>query len=530
MKIFTLSYWQDVIAQLDKTSFPLSSAEESRTLDRALISEYLPAFDWMQRAGGFAFRFIETEYPKRPKLWIVVGSGKNAGDGWILAHQAAEAGWSVTVITLNSTALLNSSAKQAYELARQIPLLKTVDFQQGSLEFEELKPDTDLIVDAILGTGLSRPVSGDYEKVIEWINNQKCPKISLDVPTGVCSDSGQIFGYAVYADITLTFITRKRGLMLNAGREHAGRVIFNDLGADPKICRQQKIQLHSLNTHSLIPKPRRRDAHKGHYGHLLCIGGNENMPGAIVMAAEAGSHIGTAKVTIATHKEHFNGILARSPHIMLCDINNQKHLEFACSVASCILIGPGIGRSDWAKNLTKTILQLDKPLVIDADALYHLAEIELPKASSPRPWILTPHPGEAQRLLKNSTLPKTDPIQAIQQLINQYYCTMVLKGAGTLVADPINASSLPIHLCLQGNPGLAKGGSGDVLGGLIAGLCAQGFGLDIASRLAVGLHANSADELARIFGERSFNVSDLALSSGRLFDAWVGFKAFIYKH
>jgi NAD(P)H-hydrate epimerase len=356
----------------------------------------------------------------------------------------------------------------------------------------------------VFGTGLGRLIEGPLRTAVESINAAGSPVFALDIPSGLSADTGAILGAAVRATATVTFIGLKPGLFTGAGPEHAGRVALRDLGATPPMLgtvapAAQRIDLPSLA--HLLP-PRRRDAHKGDFGHVLVVGGDQGFAGAARMAGEAAARSGCGLVTVATRPEHAALIPVARPELMARGIGTASELGPALERASVVAIGPGLGQSDWSRKLLARVLDSHLPLVLDADALNLLAA---EPARSDR-WVLTPHPGEAARLLGASTVEiQSDRLRAASMLCERFGGVAVLKGSGTIVASH---GQLPA-ICSDGNPGMASGGMGDVLTGVIAGLLAQRLDLVDAARLGVCLHAAAADQAAADGGERGLLAGDL---------------------
>lgn len=248
--------------------------------------------------------------------------------------------------------------------------------------------------------------------------------------------------------------------------------------------------------------PRQRDAHKGHFGHVLIVGGDHGMPGAARMAGESALRTGAGLVTVATRPEHISAIIAGRPELMCHGVKKASDLEILFKRATTIVLGPGLGRSAWSKELFACVMQSSLPLVVDADALFWLAQFELSREN----WVLTPHPGEAANLLQTKSQGiQENRLGALGMLQQQYGGVIVLKGAGTLV---LGKSHQP-HICPSGNPGMATGGMGDILSGIIAALIAQGIELEHAAQIGVSLHAQAGDHIAKKLGERGMLATDL---------------------
>lgn len=471
-------------------------AHQVRELDRIAIEEFnIPSFTLMRRAAEAVFAEIQSAWPKANHIIVLVGTGNNGGDGYLIAELALAAKLKVQVIQIGNHASLKGDAKKAHDLYIKI------GGKYDAFENKEIN-SCDLIVDALLGTGLTRPVEGEYARLIALINQHLAPVMSVDIPSGLNADNGCPLGNAVQADATVTFVGMKLGLLTAAGRTFSGRINFNHLQIPKEVYQSmsaacQSIQLIELDD---VLGKRDADAHKGDFGHVLIIGGNTGMAGSVMLAAEAAARTGSGLVSVATLPQHACAALQCCREIMVHAVESVKELNPLLHQASVVVIGPGLGQDVWAKNLLSRILEFDLPMVVDADALNLLASESMQKKT----WVLTPHPGEAARLLKSSTKEiQENRLQSVQTLQKEYGGIAVLKGSGTLVATDNNVS-----ICAAGNPGMATGGMGDVLTGIIAGLLAQGLGLYDAARFGVQLHAQSAD-LAAEQGMRGMLASDL---------------------
>jgi NAD(P)H-hydrate epimerase len=327
---------------------------------------------------------------------------------------------------------------------------------------------------------------------------------ALDVPSGLDGDAGTVAGDAVRADATVTFVGLKTGLFVGDGPEYAGTVFFDDLeladapqlGIAPRLTRIIEAEIHTA-----LPR-RRRSANKGDFGRVLIVGSGSGMPGAGRLAGEACLRVGAGLVTVAVAPENVTAIAAGRPELICVGLSGESVLNEAIDRAEVIAVGPGLGRSAWARAALTAVLGSGKPLVVDADALNLIAETEVPARGD---WILTPHPGEAGRLLHvNAQEVQRDRLAALDRLLERYHGTVVLKGAGTLVG----AGGRTPGLCERGNPGMATAGSGDVLTGAIAGILAQCHDPWAAARAGVLVHAMAGDAAAR-GGERGILAADL---------------------
>jgi NAD(P)H-hydrate epimerase len=347
-------------------------------------------------------------------------------------------------------------------------------------------------------------VEGEWRSAIEAINASRLPVLAVDVPSGLNADTGHVMGAAVRASATMSFIGLKAGLFTGAGREHAGEIYFNDLDVPPAIYAAVPALVRRLTEQSLygLMPARRRDMHKGDAGHVLVIGGDRGMPGAARLAGEAAYRAGAGLVMLATHPEHAAHISSACPELIVYGVATPQELRPLLARADVIAAGPGLGRGEWGDALFGAALDTKLPMVVDADALNTLATDPLMHAD----WILTPHPGEAARMLG---MPKAeiqaDRFAAVHELVASFGGVCVLKGAGTLVASLYDGV---VSVCDRGNPGMASGGMGDVLTGVIAGLRAQGLISPVAARLGVWLHAAAGDDAAAS-GQIGMLASDL---------------------
>ncbi|HUN25900.1 MAG TPA: NAD(P)H-hydrate dehydratase [Steroidobacteraceae bacterium] len=482
-------------------ALPLSlySAAQVRALDAYAIGQLgIPGYTLMKRAGEAALRFLRTRWPTCHRLVIVCGGGNNGGDGYVLARFAQAAGLRVQVLAAVPGTELAGDARQAY-----------ADFLASGGQVQpflaERLSEGEVIVDALLGTGLHSPVRAAAAAAIQAVNAAQRPIFSVDVPSGLDSDTGEPLGVAVRAECTVTFVGLKTGLFIGSGPEHAGAVFFDDLEVPVPATPQFSPRLERIveaEVTAALPR-RARAAHKGDFGRALIVGGGLGMPGAVRLAGEAALRVGAGLVTVATAPENMVAVVAGRPELICLPLADPSVLTEALERADVVAIGPGLGRSDWAVRALAAVLACPKPLVVDADALNLIAEQPPRRREN---WILTPHPGEAARLLGVSTREvQRDRLSALGRLTERYGGTVVLKGAGTLVG----AEGRVPGLCDRGNPGMASAGMGDVLTGATLGLLAQCADPWTAARVAVLVHAISGDAVARA-GERGLLAGDVA--------------------
>ncbi len=480
---------------LDVPDNAVYSVADVREFDRRTIAGGVAGFELMKRAAHFALDTALAEHAGARHWAVLCGSGNNAGDGYALATLATAIGVQVDALYLADPEGLTGAARSAWGEA--------VKSGVAIAPFTgQLDKRVDLIVDGLLGSGLSRQVEGSYAAAVETINAHPAPCLALDIPTGIHGDTGEKLGVAVSAATTATFVGRKTGLYFKDGPDHCGDIHYSDLDAPVEVFADlppQCLLMDGLLTSAALPA-RRRQAHKGDFGHVVIVGGGPGMPGAVRLAGEAALRAGAGRVSIATHPDHAASIPATRPELM-CHAVDADALGELLASATVMAIGPGLGRSDWARAVFSQARRASLPMVVDADALNLLAANPDRRANR----ILTPHPGEAGRLLGSAAANvQDDRLAALHQLQDTYGGCVVLKGHGTL----ISRDGQPPLLCTAGNPGMASAGMGDVLTGVIAGLVAQQLPLETAAAVAVEVHASAADAAA-VFGERGLLASDL---------------------
>jgi hydroxyethylthiazole kinase-like uncharacterized protein yjeF len=478
-------------------TFPLYDSAAARQLD-ARATELLggDGFVLMQRAGQAAWRLLQQQWPQARDIVVVCGPGNNGGDGYVLAQLAHRAGHNVQVVHLAAhvpaTALAQRACTGYVAAGGQVTLFDTV------------LPPADVVVDALFGIGLSRAPDAANARLIDAINAQAQPVLSLDVPSGIDADRGLVAGTAVVATQTLQFIAAHAGLYTGDALEYTGTLLLDDLQApaaafdDDVVTHASQLQQDALVRWLL---PRRRNTHKGESGRVLCIGGDHGSGGAIVLCAEAALRSGTGLLSVATRQAHVTALLARCPEVMVHAVESGTDLETLLAVTDVVALGPGLGQGDWARGLFALAVRAGKPLVLDADALNLLG----PQRQLPAGTILTPHPGEAARLLGvGSAEIQRDRFHAARILSDRHGAVVVLKGAGTVIAAP----GQPLRVIGAGNPGMAVGGMGDLLTGAIAALRAQGLSAFDAASAGALLHALAGDAAA-VDGQRGLLPSDL---------------------
>lgn len=482
------------------SSIDAYTVAQVRARDAEVIAAGTPGYELMTRAAAAALATLEREWPAARRIAIVCGTGHNAGDGYVLARLAQRAGMTVQVYAVGDPQRLRGDAAQAFEMARAAAVSITTWPESAVKDLMQ----ADLLVDALLGTGLDADVRANYARAIEAINAAARPVLALDVPSGLCADSGVVRGVAVRATVTITFIGIKRGLWLQSGPEYCGRVRLADLevgmtGAPALQCIGDALRAQAL-------APRHRDAFKSQSGRVLIVGGREGMAGAVRLAGEAALRVGAGLVTVLTAPASVAAVAAR-PELMVQGSDAASSCAELAARCDVLVVGPGMGDDDWSQRMCVAALASGRPVLLDAGALRWLAQ--RPRRAA-QEWILTPHPGEAAQLLGFSPNEGARQVQrdrraALTQLVKDYGGTIVLKGAGTL----LGRNAQPTTICLAGNPGMAVPGMGDVLSGAIAGLWAQLRDPWLAARVGVWVHALAGDALAPR-GERGLLAGEVA--------------------
>ena len=499
----------------------LYSAAQARAIDaRAIGQGGIAGYILMQRAAAAALQALRARWSAARDLLVFCGAGNNGGDGYVLARDALRQGFRVQVVAAVDPAALTGDAATAAKdcVAAGVPVLPL-----SGIDLSAICAAADVIVDALLGTGLKSAVREPLAAVIGAINDSARPVLALDVPSGLCADTGRVQGLAVRAALTVTFIVDKTGLWLAQGPEYAGecRLATLDLAA-MTLAETPVIQRLSATRLRRRWQRRAREAHKGHAGHVMVLGGAEGMPGAARLAAEAALAGGAGRVTVLCAPASVTAIAAGRAEVMVSGVARAADAEALLARADVVALGPGLGLTDWSRELFSLAISLQTPMVIDADALSLLAELggdSAGDALGPRPaWVLTPHPGEAARLLQTETRAiQADRLAALRALCARYPGVTVLKGAGTLIGEeaPVDRSVKTVSppacaICTEGNPAMATAGMGDVLTGVVAALLAQGGTPWEAACTGVWLHAQAGDEAARARGiDRGLLASQL---------------------
>lgn len=485
-----------MLTTTDRLPTALYSAAEVRALDADVIEKHgIPGIQLMLRASRALFATLAGEWPDCRELQLFCGKGNNAGDAYLLAALAKERGFKVVLWQVGAAPAAGDAL-----LARQRAEAAGVEIETWGGQ-----PLTSgLIVDGLLGTGLKGEVRPEFASAIAAMNGSGLPVLAVDIPSGLCADTGCVLGAAVRADVSLSFIGLKQGMFTADARHYCGKVVFCDLQAPAEIYRERPSPIQRLDFDLLknaLPR-RNRLAHKGHFGHVLVVGGDCGMGGAAILAVSAAARSGAGLISCATRAEHIAPLLAVRPEVMALAVESPEQLEPLLEKATVVVIGPGLGQLQWGSKLLARVLTSSCATVIDADALNLMASADLKPEK--KQMIITPHPGEAARLLQTSASDiHRNRFAAATALRERFKATVILKGAGTIVADEQG-----VAVCCDGNPGMASGGMGDVLSGVLGALLAQGLSASQAARLGVCAHARAADIAAQA-GERGLLAGDV---------------------
>ncbi|MCQ3829201.1 NAD(P)H-hydrate dehydratase [Microbulbifer elongatus] len=486
-----------------KLAQKLYSAAAVRQLDQLVIrQQQVPAIALMKRAGRAAFDCLRSRWPEVSGIQVFCGGGNNGGDGYVIAGLAAQRQIPVSVFVGIPKDRLKGEALEAYGFAeREGATLVT--------RLDDMPPvdKNTVLVDALLGTGFSGALRAPMDSAIAHVNGAGAPVLSVDLPSGLSADSGfvQTADGVVRADATVTFIGRKAGLFLGRGPAVTGEVVFEDLGAAADIYPQVPALLTRHTGASLQRLPARAaDSYKNQFGHVMIVGGDHGFGGAAMMAAEAAARSGSGLISLATRPEHVMASLTRRPEVMAHPVVSGQELEPLLETPDVIAVGPGLGQSPWSEQLLARAGRAKAALVVDADALNILAGGRVLAGFKRDDWVLTPHIGEAARLLgiANADV-SADPVAAARRIQEKFSGVVILKGAGTVIAHADG-----VEVINTGNPGMASGGMGDLLTGVIASLIGQGMELPAAARLGVWLHGEAGNRAAAD-GQRGLLATDL---------------------
>ena len=491
---------------------PIYLTTEIRKIEQLAADMSAPT-GLMEKAGLAAAKVVRDKLltSEKNKVLVLAGPGNNGGDAFVVARHLQEWWFKVTLVFTGVPAELSGDTKNAMDawIAAGGKILSEIP----------AKNDWNAIIDGLFGIGLSRDLEGPYYELVNVINHMNLPVLALDIPSGLNSDNGRVCGSAIYANITVTFIGLKPGLLTHHGVEYCGEIILRNLDIDTSALIKPQSWILDLNyVHKLLPPPRPANSHKGMFGSVGVIGGSDGMTGAALLAGTAALKLGSGRVYLGLITDNELGVDPVQPELMF----RSPHELFKIDHLNCLVVGPGLGMSADAYFWLDCALKSTKLLVLDADALNLIASH--PKLANKlinrkTHTVLTPHAAEAARILGiSSTEVQNNRVETIKNLVERFNCYAVLKGAGSICVLPdgkyyINAS---------GNPGLSSAGTGDVLAGIIGALLTQGLIVENALLLAVFLHGAAADELLeQIGGPVGITASEITDAARGLLNQWV---------
>ena len=501
----------------------LLTADEMREMDRQTIESFgLPGRVLMENAGRGATRVLMNWFPDiaSQSVGVVAGRGNNGGDGFVIARYLFQHQVDVKVYLLSESNKLQGNAAENFHLLGElgVPVAEIPD-EESFNRYRTEMAHRQIWVDAILGTGLNSDVKGFFKTVIEFINSTHRPVLAVDIPSGLHTDTGQPCGICISAKLTATFAFPKIGHVQLPGADYVGELHVIDIGIPPFIARKTQPRQHLLLPEDIrqMIAPRPLDMHKGGSGHLLVIAGAPGKTGAAAMCTMSAMRAGAGLVTLGI-PESLNPVL--EPQVMepmsfglpetpggsLSDEAADPILDLLAD-KRCLALGPGMGTDpDTARLVHRLVQESPVPLVVDADGLNNLASEPDILINASSTIILTPHPGEMARLIGTSAKEiQADRVGCARRFAEFYKVYVVLKGARTVIAQPDGH----VYINLSGNPGMASGGMGDVLTGLISGFIAQGYSLEKAAQIGVFLHGTAADELSQTMGPFGYIASDV---------------------
>lgn len=478
----------------------LFTAKQAKQLDEHAIGKIgFPGTVLMEKAA-MLLSSVLTEYVRKEEgILFVCGCGNNGGDAVAAARILHQQGYRTAILLVGETTRMSADLELQLRLAAACDVEAVTAEAIDSLEYS-------VLVDGLFGVGLNRPVEGIYKMMIEEMNRSRKKIVAIDIPSGIHGDTGKVLGTAVKARITVTFGVNKLGLVLYPGCEYAGNVIVGDIGYP--MCSYEAIEnpayyYDDTDLESCFP-PRRPDGHKGTFGHVLVIGGSETMCGAAVLAGMTAYRMGAGLVKILSREDNRQTILSMIPEALFDTYDSREKLENGIKFADVIILGPGLGKTDKAREIVEFVLQqTQKPVILDGDGITLSTRKQLKEVSAQ--WIITPHPKEFSHISeKNISEIKDDLLTSVKSFARETGGVVVGKDARTCVSDGVSC-----YVNVSGNSGMATGGSGDVLAGAIGGLVAQGMPCFEAAKAAVYLHGVAGDRYKEKYGEQGLMARDL---------------------
>lgn len=481
------------------------TGRQMKAIDEYTINKTgIPSLVLMERAAYSVYEEIKNRYDTDTNILIVCGSGNNGADGIALARILRENNYNADIFLAGNKEHFTEEMKKQFHIAQnlEINIVNKTNMQEYNL-----------VIDALFGIGLSRNIEGTYYNIIEDINNSGADIMAVDTPSGIDSETGNIMGIAVKADITITFGTVKQGLLLYPGADYAGNVIIKNVGF-PKEAIQASgaecFMAEESDIESMLPK-RRRDSNKGSYGKLLAAVGTVNMCGAACMCSKAAYRMGTGLVKVFTPVENRVIIQTSVPEAVLSTYNitsfDAAGLKEDIKNSTCVVCGSGLGMSDTAEKIVKTVLESKVRAVLDADALNIISRNKSFENLYHENVIITPHIGEFSRLtgLKIEEI-KSNPVKACREYALSKGITCVLKDARTVTSFKDGTAWINV----SGNSGMSTAGSGDVLAGIISALISQGMNMEYGAVLGTFIHGLAGDEAKKVLGEYGMTAMDIA--------------------
>ena len=501
----------------------LVTAEQMRQVDRMTIQELgIPEMVLMENAGKAVTDFLKETFADllQKAVTIVAGAGNNGGDALVAARYLHQMGVPVKVF-IHADREMSPSAKQNYEILSRLPVkIYWLDSENSMHLLKVTVNYSDIFIDGLLGTGVNREVTGRAEQIIDIANRRSCVKVAIDVPSGLNSDTGEIWGRCLKADYTVALAQPKRGHMLNKGMKYCGQVVVKEIGIPDEIYEKLNLNCQIIDENCLkfCKEPRNRSSHKGSFGHLLAVGGSMGMSGAVTLTAQAALRSGVGLVSCAVPEAVQLHVAVNVPEAMVQPLPEGNRFSMASveplqemlRSKRAVVAGPGMGSGEATGAIIREILQNDRcPVVIDADGL-NTAEQWLEQAGQAQmPVILTPHPGEMARLSGLETgYIQSNRLAVAQEFAEKRHVWLVLKGANTIIAAPDGR----LYMNVMDSPALAVAGSGDVLAGMIGAFLAQGLPPEEACCAAVYAHGLAGRHVAETIGEVSSKASDIIQS------------------
>ncbi len=497
----------------------VANTAQIREADRIQIKEkHFPSILLMESAGRQAADKIIALYPQQQYYLVLAGPGNNGGDGLVIARYLHLAGKQVQVLLSHGSDRYRGDASINYSILRQLPVsveMYTHEEVEKCLEQFSHRP---VLIDALLGTGIQSRLRAPIKDIIRFFRPLTLTTVAIDLPSGLNADTGEAINEVLNADVTLTFQLPKICHYVTPASSECGEIITFDIGIWPEVIDRLDIK-RSLINDAFVRKTylhRKSDAHKGDFGHVLIIGGSKNMAGAIAMTAYACVKAGVGLCTVVVPESCRTAVNMLCPEAMCMGLAGENHdfltpsaiqeIEAIMGGKSAILLGPGMGLALESSQFIKTLLpKIEVPLVVDADGLNHLAANTDLLASLPSGCILTPHAGEMKRLSQQKKVHKKR-LEIAESFSKTYNCITVMKGAGTLVSLPSGGT----YINISGNPGMASGGSGDILTGIIGALLGQAYEPETAAPLGVYLHGKAGDAICQQIGAAGVTATAMA--------------------